>query len=347
MDPISVKRGDNLTKIAKMYDTTVDELIKLNPQLKDRPNTIFVGEKINLPKPPSEKPYPGLGVERQDDGIPKAPWQDDKKPVENKAPKTPTQEKAQSTLDSKSVLIGVAAGGAGGITGYALGEKYAPQIADATRNAIKKAKVKMNDAKAAIDKAKASGKEKMAKLKAGTKRAFRMSDGTKQNIQHMKTVMKNVTKETLEQGKKIPHHIKTSLDPNIHGAAKKSARAALKKKALSNPRHVARVYGRVLKTTSKIASKVPAARFLGKAAVPVAAAFECYNIGKAYKEGGTKKAVKQAGVSGASLGGAWAGAKAGAAIGVFGGPVGAVVGGVVGGVIGYAAGNWLGRKVIG
>lgn len=345
MDPISVRKGDNLTKIAKQYDTTVDELIKLNPQLKDRPNTIFVGEKINLPKPPSEKPYPGLGVERQDDGIPKAPWQQNE--VEAQKENVDKKQVTDNTNGNSKTTAAFFMGGAAGITGYALGEKYAPQIADATRNVIKKAKVKMNDAKAAIDKAKASGKEKMAKLKAGTKRAFRMSDGTKQNIQHMKTVMKNVTKETLEQGKKIPHHIKTSLDPNIHGAAKKSARAALKKKALSNPRHVARVYGRVLKTTSKIASKVPAARFLGKAAVPVAAAFECYNIGKAYKEGGTKKAVKQAGVSGASLGGAWAGAKAGAAIGVFGGPVGAVVGGVVGGVIGYAAGNWLGRKVIG
>ncbi len=92
MDPISVNKGDNLTKIARRYDTTVEELLKLNPQLKDRPNTIFVGEKINLPKPPSETPYPGLGVEMQNDEIPKAPWQEGGEVPPKTAAQTPAEE---------------------------------------------------------------------------------------------------------------------------------------------------------------------------------------------------------------------------------------------------------------
>ena len=40
-----VKSGDNLTKIAKQHQKTVDEIIKLNPNIKD-PNKIQPGQKI-------------------------------------------------------------------------------------------------------------------------------------------------------------------------------------------------------------------------------------------------------------------------------------------------------------
>jgi GH24 family phage-related lysozyme (muramidase) len=40
-----VKSGDNLTKIAKQHQKTVDEIIKLNPNIKD-PNRIQPGQKI-------------------------------------------------------------------------------------------------------------------------------------------------------------------------------------------------------------------------------------------------------------------------------------------------------------
>lgn len=39
-----VKKGDNLTKIAKEYNTTVDELVRLN-KIKNS-NSIFVGQKL-------------------------------------------------------------------------------------------------------------------------------------------------------------------------------------------------------------------------------------------------------------------------------------------------------------
>ena len=43
----TVKSGEDLTKIAKKNNTTVEELVKLNPQIKD-PNLIYKGDKIRV-----------------------------------------------------------------------------------------------------------------------------------------------------------------------------------------------------------------------------------------------------------------------------------------------------------
>ena len=43
-----IKTGDNLSKIAKAKNTTVDEILKLNPKIKN-PNKISIGMKIKLP----------------------------------------------------------------------------------------------------------------------------------------------------------------------------------------------------------------------------------------------------------------------------------------------------------
>lgn len=43
-----VSPGDNLTKIAKKYSTTVDELLNKNPHLKSNPNSISVDQKIRI-----------------------------------------------------------------------------------------------------------------------------------------------------------------------------------------------------------------------------------------------------------------------------------------------------------
>ena len=42
----TVKKGDNLTKIAKKYNTTVDELVELNNI--ENPNLIYPGQKIRV-----------------------------------------------------------------------------------------------------------------------------------------------------------------------------------------------------------------------------------------------------------------------------------------------------------
>ena len=44
----NIKPGDNLTKIAKAYGTTIDALMKLNPQIKN-PNLIYAGHKMKVP----------------------------------------------------------------------------------------------------------------------------------------------------------------------------------------------------------------------------------------------------------------------------------------------------------
>ena len=43
-----VQKNDNLTKIAKEYNCTVDDILKLNPQITDK-NKIYVGQKILVP----------------------------------------------------------------------------------------------------------------------------------------------------------------------------------------------------------------------------------------------------------------------------------------------------------
>lgn len=43
-----VKLGDNLSKIAKKANTTVEKILQLNPEIKN-PNVIFVGQEIKLP----------------------------------------------------------------------------------------------------------------------------------------------------------------------------------------------------------------------------------------------------------------------------------------------------------
>jgi LysM repeat protein len=45
-------RGDTLRKIATRFETTVDEILKINPQIKNA-NLIYPGDKINIPDKPS------------------------------------------------------------------------------------------------------------------------------------------------------------------------------------------------------------------------------------------------------------------------------------------------------
>jgi LysM repeat protein len=48
----TVVRGDTLRKIAARFDTTVDEILKINPQIKNA-NLIFPGDRINIPATPT------------------------------------------------------------------------------------------------------------------------------------------------------------------------------------------------------------------------------------------------------------------------------------------------------
>lgn len=48
-EPYKIKKGENLTKIAKQFGTTVQDLMKANPNIKD-PNLIFTGASLNIPE---------------------------------------------------------------------------------------------------------------------------------------------------------------------------------------------------------------------------------------------------------------------------------------------------------
>ena len=48
----TVVRGDTLRKIAARFDTSVDEILKINPHIKNA-NLIYPGDKINIPDKPS------------------------------------------------------------------------------------------------------------------------------------------------------------------------------------------------------------------------------------------------------------------------------------------------------
>jgi len=51
-DKYKVKKGDNLTNIAKANNTTVQAIVQANPNIKD-PNKIQAGQEINLPGAPT------------------------------------------------------------------------------------------------------------------------------------------------------------------------------------------------------------------------------------------------------------------------------------------------------
>ena len=56
-----IKKGDNLTKIAKNNGTSIDAILKSNPQITNR-DLIYAGSKLSLPKAPTATP-----VENQTD----------------------------------------------------------------------------------------------------------------------------------------------------------------------------------------------------------------------------------------------------------------------------------------
>ena len=48
VEDYKIKKGDNLTKIAKANGTTVEALLKANPQIKS-PNLIYAGQTLKIP----------------------------------------------------------------------------------------------------------------------------------------------------------------------------------------------------------------------------------------------------------------------------------------------------------
>lgn len=53
----TIQKGDRLGSLAKQYNTTVDQLMALNPQITN-PNKIYAGQSLNLPGQVQEGPEP-------------------------------------------------------------------------------------------------------------------------------------------------------------------------------------------------------------------------------------------------------------------------------------------------
>ena len=72
----TVKKGDTLTAIASKYNTTVNEIVKLNPIIKN-PNLINIGWKLTIPEQKQEvtKDYEAIGkaMEKTLDAIEQLP----------------------------------------------------------------------------------------------------------------------------------------------------------------------------------------------------------------------------------------------------------------------------------
>ncbi len=58
-----IRKGDTLSSIAKLHNTNVKKLLELNPKLKEQPNLIFKGDKINVPSADNDEPIPGFTIE--------------------------------------------------------------------------------------------------------------------------------------------------------------------------------------------------------------------------------------------------------------------------------------------
>jgi len=49
----TVAQGQTLSKIAKQYGLTLDQLLAANPQIKN-PNKIAIGDELTIPTPPPD-----------------------------------------------------------------------------------------------------------------------------------------------------------------------------------------------------------------------------------------------------------------------------------------------------
>ncbi|WP_038292206.1 LysM peptidoglycan-binding domain-containing protein [Zooshikella ganghwensis] len=100
-DPYVIKRGDTLGDLAKKHDTTVDEILKENKDIKD-PDKIYAGYELKIPgrKPQDECPVPPKGGPEKQEPV-KIEEPKDKKKIEE--PKKQEPEKIEEPKDKKKI----------------------------------------------------------------------------------------------------------------------------------------------------------------------------------------------------------------------------------------------------
>ncbi|RDH42267.1 LysM peptidoglycan-binding domain-containing protein [Zooshikella ganghwensis] len=100
-DPYVIQRGDTLGGLAKKHDTTVDEILKENKDIKD-PDKIYAGYELKIPgrKPQEECPVPPKGGPEKQEPV-KIEEPKDKKKIEE--PKKQEPEKIEEPKDKKKI----------------------------------------------------------------------------------------------------------------------------------------------------------------------------------------------------------------------------------------------------
>lgn len=93
-----IQRGDNLTKIAKMYETTVNELVELNG-IKN-PDLIYAGEDLKIPKKVNSMKDIAEEFKNVAEASKKEAEKTAKKTTEKK--ETATQKKSETIASKKS-----------------------------------------------------------------------------------------------------------------------------------------------------------------------------------------------------------------------------------------------------
>lgn len=371
----TVQLHDNLTKIAKAHNTTVDSLVRLNNI--SHPDTIYTGQKLIFEetKPAEESKAKSEETAKAADGSQAMPMMDGfqaqnttnnavkalnelkakseelKAQLDNKKTEAKAEEKTEAKEKDSSVsplLIG-AVGGVAGAVAVKGTEKAAPYVkkgynkaATAFKEAAEKVPEKANAVKKEAANKAALGKESLKNNYQAVKN-FLAKKAKAAKYKALRATVK--TKNAFKSAKNVVIAKKNAaVDATKSGLTRaKNATLDAAKKAAKK----VKVGGRYVKLIGNTKVAPAVLKGVSRAAGPLAAIAGAVEVATAYKKGGADAAVKQAPKTVAGIGAAWGGAKIGAAIGSVGGPIGTVVGGAIGGVVGYFAGEWAIGKIMG
>ncbi len=343
MTTYTVQAGDNLTRIAKAHNTTVEELARKN-NIQDV-NKILIGQKLSF----------GETTEVKQTKTPQMPAYEEPMVGMDSFQK----EEQKTTSGFADSYWGTVAGGATLYGAY----KAAPYV---KKGVVKGFEAVKNGSKALANGAKnaaVAGKHGAEVAGNATKSGFgKLFNGIKNKFNHI------AKKAELEYvfGKDAVKHGTQKVGNGIKHAAKKvELEYAFGKETVKNGLTKA---GKTVKETAKHAAKGAeleyafkndaakqimkvgkAGKVLGKLATPVAAFISGAEIYSEYKENGIESAAKQTAKTGSGLACSWAGAKIGGLIGACTGPAAPIavpVLSTVGAIAGWIGGEKLANKAL-
>ena len=309
----TVQAGDNLSRIAREHNMSLDQLAKLNNI--SNPDNIKVGTKLIFDEEQAlVKEDENLGFDTFERVTVQEPA--------NKA----TEESTYTPL-----LYGAA--------GVALwqGGKYAmPKVISLAEDVQLRYLYGKDAAQKYVKGAVGKSKQTATAVRNFiAQKAKHVAKSAELHYAFGKDAVQKGVKSAVEKGTAAAKHAAKSAE--LHYAFGKDAVQKGVKKAAQKGKSIAR-YTRFVGNTKVAPTLIKGA---SKFAGPAAAVYGMYEVVQAYKNGGEKAAVKQAVKTGSGLAGGWAGAKVGAAIGSFAGPIGTVAGGIIGGIAGYLLGEKL------